>query len=139
MMNLEKEIYQQPQVLASIKDNNIDTIRALVSDIKERGLNHVYFAGRGTSDHASIYAQYLLGIYAGIPCSLATPSVISQYNGTLRLDHSVVIGVSQSGRAEDVLEVMRRAKANNTITAAVTNEADSPMAREAMYHLFCGA
>ena len=139
MMNLEKEIRQQPEVLAKIKENNIDTIRALVAEIKARGLNHVYFAARGTSDHASIYAQYLLGIYAGIPCSLATPSVVSKYGAKINLKNSVVIGVSQSGKAEDVLSVMRQAKEDGTIVVAVTNEAESSMAKEAMYHLYCGA
>lgn len=139
MMNLEKEIREQPKVLGAIKENNITAIRALTADIKARGLKHVYFAARGTSDHACIYAQYLLGIFAGIPCSLATPSVISKYGAKIDLKHSVVIGVSQSGKAEDVLSVMKQAKAEGTLVVAVTNDSESPMAKEAMYHLYCGA
>ena len=34
MINLEKEIREQPAVLAQVKDTNMDTIRTIVADIK---------------------------------------------------------------------------------------------------------
>ena len=48
------------------------------------------------------------------------------------------MGVSQSGKAEDVLAVLESAKKDGAITVAVTNNTDSPMALTADYHLFCG-
>jgi Glucosamine 6-phosphate synthetase, contains amidotransferase and phosphosugar isomerase domains len=139
MINLEKEIREQPQVLKNIKSANIDTINAIIADVKSTDIDNVYFAARGTSDHACIYAQYLFGIYLGLPCALATPSVVSMYNGKLCLKNSLVFGVSQSGKAEDVLSVIRRANENGTITVAITNNLDSPLAKEAKYHLYCNA
>ena len=139
MINLEKEIREQPQVLKNIKAANIDTINAIIADVKSTDIDNVYFAARGTSDHACIYAQYLFGIYLGLPCALATPSVVSMYNGKLCLKNSLVFGVSQSGRAEDVLSVIRRANECGTITVAITNNLDSPLAKEAKYHLYCNA
>ena len=62
MINLEKEIREQPEVLGKIKDNNIETIKRIVADIKAGQITNVYFAARGTSDHASIYAQYLIPV-----------------------------------------------------------------------------
>jgi glucosamine--fructose-6-phosphate aminotransferase (isomerizing) len=50
----------------------------------------------------------------------------------------LVVGVSQSGKAEDVLAVLESAKADGAITVAVTNNTESPMAKCADYHLFCG-
>ena len=140
MTLMEKEILEQPKVLATLKAANMDTIKALVADIKARGgVKAVYFAARGTSDHASIYAQYLIGTLVGVPCGLATPSVITAYNGKLDLSDCLVFGVSQSGKAADALAVMDRAKENGAITVSVTNDLESPMAKAAKYHLYCNA
>jgi len=138
MINLEKEIRQQPEALAQVLPANIETIQALVKEAKDAGISSVYFAARGTSNHACIYAQYLFGILAGIPCTLGTPSVFSKYGSKIILKNTLVIGVSQSGRAEDVLAVLESANADGAITAAITNNEDSVIAKTAKYHLFCG-
>ena len=118
MTKMEKEILEQPKVLASLKGTNEVTIKNLVSDIKQRDIKMVYFAARGTSDHASIYASYLISTYVGIPTGLALPSVVTAYNGKLCLKDALVIGVSQSGKAADVLAVMERAKSCGALTVA---------------------
>ncbi len=138
MKNLEKEIREQPQGLAQVRTTNDETLKAIVADIKASEVNYVYFSARGTSDHACIYTQYLLGIYVGIPAALATPSVVTAYDGKLCLKNSLVIGVSQSGAAADTMEVIKRANECGAITVAVTNEPDSPLAKLAKYHLYCG-
>ena len=139
MTKMEKEILEQPKVLASLKGTNEVTIKNLVSDIKQRDIKMVYFAARGTSDHASIYASYLISTYVGIPTGLALPSVVTAYNGKLCLKDALVIGVSQSGKAADVLAVMERAKSCGALTVAVTNDLQSPMAQYGDYHLYCNA
>ena len=62
MINLEKEIREQPSVLASLKDANYTVLTELVKELKEKKIDNVYLVARGTSDHACIYAQYLFGI-----------------------------------------------------------------------------
>ena len=119
MINLEKEIREQPGVLSGLEKVNGETVRALVADAKSKGVKNICFAARGTSDHASIYAQYIFGVYAGLPCSLATPSVISKYGAKVEYKDTLVIGVSQSGQAADVRAVIRDAKECGCITAAV--------------------
>lgn len=138
MINLEMEIREQPRALSEVIDNNIESVREIVARAKAAGVNNVYFAARGTSDHACVYAQYLFGIFAGVPCTLGTPSVFTKYGAKINLKGNLVVGVSQSGRAEDVLAVLESAKADGAITVAVTNNTDSPMAKCAEYHLFCG-
>ncbi len=138
MINLEMEIREQPKALSTVIDNNIDTVREIVAKAKAAGVNGIYFAARGTSDHACVYAQYLFGVFAGIPCTLGTPSVFTKYGAHVNLKGMLVVGVSQSGRAEDVLAVLESAKADGAITVAVTNNTDSPMAKCAEYHLYCG-
>ncbi|MBQ6262872.1 MAG: SIS domain-containing protein [Clostridia bacterium] len=139
MINLEKEIREQPAAIERALGGNRKKIKELVAEAKNRGIKSVYFCARGTSDHACIAAQYVFGIVAGIPCALGTPSVFTKYGARVDLSEQLVIGVSQSGKAEDVLAVLRSARSDGAITVAVTNDESSPMAKEAEYSLFCGA
>ncbi len=138
MINLETEIREQPSTIVNTLDINLEKVREIVAKAKSAGIKQVYFAARGTSDHACVYAQYLFGILAGIPCTLGTPSVFTKYGVHVDLTGNLVIGVSQSGKAEDVLAVLESAKADGAITVAVTNNLESPMAKAAEYHLYCG-
>lgn len=139
MKNLEKEIRSQPDVLRGLKELNGAAFCAILDRVAQNPPAFIYFAARGTSDHACIYAQYLFGIYLGMPCALATPSVVSRYNAELDLSHALVIGVSQSGRAEDVIAVMERAQKCGAPTVALTNDLSSPLSAAAEYKLDCGA
>lgn len=139
MINLEKEIREQPQVLASVYEKNKAVLHDAVAAAKKAGLSGICFAARGTSDHAAIYAQYLFGIYAGIPCALATPSVVSQYGAKFDFRNTLVVGISQSGRAADVLAVIENANECGVPTVAVTNDEGSPLAKAASFHLYCNA
>lgn len=139
MINLEKEIREQPKVLASLKEKNDSVLKALTQEIKEKGINNIYFVARGTSDHACIYGQYLFGIVLGVPCTLGTPSIVTQYGSEIKFNNTLVIGVSQSGRAEDVNAILESANRQGATTVAITNYESSLLASTAKYHLFCNA
>ena len=124
MINLELEIREQPSILASVIGENEAVATEIVKAAKAKGVAGIYFAARGTSDHACIYAQYLFGILAGLPCTLGTPSVFTKYGAHIDLSKYLVVGVSQSGKAEDVLEVLKSAKADGAVTVAVTNDTE---------------
>ncbi|MBR5515833.1 MAG: SIS domain-containing protein [Clostridia bacterium] len=137
MMNLEKEIREQPEVLARVLNTNKAAIEAAAAAIKARGdITNVVFAARGTSDHACIYAQYLYQRYLGIPCGLATSSVNTKYGATVNYKNTLVIGVSQSGMAKDVLAIIEMAKATGGLTVTITNNEESPVAKAGDFHLF---
>jgi glucosamine--fructose-6-phosphate aminotransferase (isomerizing) len=139
MTKMLKEILEQPKVLAGIEKTNENILKELVLELKEKNIKHAVFAGRGTSDHASIYGQYLFGIYKGVVAALAIPSCITLYNGKLDLSGDLVIGVSQSGKAADALAVIEQGNDCGAVTVAITNDQKSPMAKSAKYHLFCSA
>ncbi len=139
MTQMWLEISEQPKVLENCMKQNQKTIEAIVAKLKERDIRHVIIAARGTSDHAAVYAKYIIEIKLGIPVALAAPSVFTLYNKSLSMENSLVIGISQSGKAADVLEVLRSAKTQGAPTIAVTNHEDSPLAQEAEFHLFCAA
>lgn len=134
-----QEIMEQPDVLGRVYETNRKRIDALVEELGARGVTKAVFAGRGTSDNAAIYAQYMLGVYRGVVSALAIPSSMSAYGANMHFEDCLVAGVSQSGRATDALYVLSRAKEQGAPTLAITNDASSPMAKEAEYHFFCDA
>jgi glucosamine--fructose-6-phosphate aminotransferase (isomerizing) len=91
----------------------------------------VVVAARGTSDHAAIYAQYLLGVRNRLSVGLATPSIVSLYGAEPRVERSLVIGISQSGASPDIVGVVEAAARQGAPTLAITNDPTSPLARVA--------
>lgn len=139
MTKMLDEIGQQAAVLQNLEDANKETLTALTALLRERGITHAVFAGRGTSDHASIFGQYVLGITRGVVSGLAMPSCITLYDGKFDFSNDLVVGVSQSGKAADGLAVLEQAKAAGGVTVAITNDRESPMAKAAQFHLYCNA
>lgn len=137
MVKMWEEILQQPEVLKKTVEVNEKVIDKLIQDIKEREIASVIIAARGTSDHAAVYAKYAIETLIGIPVALAAPSVFTMYNRKLAMKNSLVIGISQSGKAADVIEVVKAADQQGAVTMSVTNFVDSPLAATSKYHLFC--
>ncbi len=134
-MHLQREIAQQPALLERLlKDGRADTER-VASAIREFDPAFVCLAARGTSDNAARYAQYLFGALLGLPALRATPSLHTLYRRPPDLSRALVIGVSQSGRAEDARAVIMDANQQGALTLAITNYADSPLAQAARHHL----
>ena len=66
---------------------------------------------------------------------LATPSLHTVYGRPADLSQALVIGISQSGKAEDVRAVLSDARHKGALTLAITNFAESPLAGAADLHL----
>ena len=94
-------------------------------------MQYVLIASRGSSSNAARYAQYLLGRAHRVPVMFATPSLYTIYEQPPRLDGAAVIGISQSGASPDVASVLAEARRQGRPTIALTNDVDSPLAREA--------
>jgi len=139
-MNMTKmlhEIFQQPMVLEGIENENKAVLEKLVEELNSKNIDHAVLSARGSSDHAAVYGQYLLGIYKGVVSALAIPSCITLYGGKPDMSHDLVIGISQSGKAADAIAVLETAKNQGAVTVAITNDEESPLAKIAKYHLFC--
>ncbi len=94
-------------------------------------MRHVVIAARGTSDHAAIYAQYVLGVRNRLSVGLGTPSIVSLYGVVPGMADSLVIGISQSGASPDIVAVIAAARAQGAPTVAITNEPGSALAEAA--------
>jgi glucosamine--fructose-6-phosphate aminotransferase (isomerizing) len=138
-MSLRGEILEQPDVARRFLERAPEMVGPLADAIRARDLDHVVIAARGTSDHAAIYAQYVLGIRHGLSVGLGTPSIISLYGAAPRLDRSLVIGISQSGASPDVVAVVEAGRRQGAPTLAITNTPDSPLGRAAATCIDLGA
>jgi len=139
MTQMWNEIHEQPAVIERCLKANAGPINKIADVIKSRGVDFVVIAARGTSDHAAVYGKYVIELSTGIPVALAASSVFTVYGRSLNLRNSLVIAISQSGRAADVLEVIRSANKEGAVTLSITNSPGSPLANEATYHLYCEA
>lgn len=128
-MALKPEIFEQPQVLSGLLENQWETVRAAAAAIRERDPKYVFLAARGTSDHAGIYAKYLWGAVNRMPIALAATSLFSIYKQAPVLRDALVLGVSQSGQSPDICSVVEEGRRQGNLTLAITNEPASPLAK----------
>jgi glucosamine--fructose-6-phosphate aminotransferase (isomerizing) len=124
---MRAEIAEQPAVLAAAA---VDCEQALAAGEVLRGLRprFVLLAARGTSDHAALYAKYLVEVALGVPAGLASPSTLTVYGARPDLRDVLLVAVSQSGGSPDLVETARRARACGARVLAVTNAPASDLA-----------
>ncbi len=132
---MSAEIAEQPAVFQRIIDESSPAIREVAARLRDRPPLFVLLAGRGTSDHAALYAKYLIEVRLGIPCGLASPSTVTAYESTMAMRGGLFLAVSQSGESPDLVASLMAAKAGGAITIAVTNSPHSPLATNADHHL----
>ncbi len=132
-----KELNQAPEILKTLAEKNANAIAAIVKAVNVANVNNVYTVARGTSDHAMIYFKYITETMLNLPVASGAPSVVTMYKSKLNLSNSLVVACSQSGKAADVIEVVKRANECGAVTVAITNDEASPLANVAKYHLCC--
>jgi glucosamine--fructose-6-phosphate aminotransferase (isomerizing) len=138
-MTLRDEILEQPEVAARFLAAQAQPIGAIANGLRGRGVRRVVVAARGTSDHAALYAQYVLGIRHRLSVGLGTPSIVSLYGVVPDLAETLVVGISQSGASPDIVAVLAAARAQGAPTVAITNELRSELADAAERVIDLGA
>ena len=135
---MEREIRQQPSLLAENASGYLEHLTTMFSVHRE--FDMVLLAARGSSDNAALYARYLIEIHLGVPVTLAAPSVITRYKSNIRYRRCLAIGISQSGAAPDVAEVLSYMRAQGHMTLAITNTDNSRLTNVASEKLLlnCG-
>ena len=127
-MTMRSELGESPDLLEQLLEAAAPQVAAVVAAMREREIDVVVVAARGTSDHAALYGQYILGARNHLLVAPAAPSLVSIYGAAPRLRRALVIGISQSGRSPDVVAVVAQARRQQALTVAITNEPDSELA-----------
>lgn len=128
---LEQEIKQQPEVIEKLIAGSTEAISRIATRLRNHRPRFVVMAARGTSDNAATYAKYLFGSLNAMPVVQSAPSLHTIYHRPPDMRDSVVIAISQSGEAPDVLAVMESARHQGAFTLAITNRDGSPMVKMA--------
>ncbi|NRQ43317.1 SIS domain-containing protein [Rheinheimera sp. YQF-2] len=129
------EATEAPQRIAEQLAANAAMVEQVVAQIRQRAPKFVYMVGRGSSDHAGVFAKYLIEIEVGLPVAAAAPSIASVYNKSLQLADALVLVISQSGRSPDILAQVEMAKRSGAMVVALVNDTTSPLAELAHYTL----
>lgn len=133
---MEKEVRQQPEVLARGASGYLRDLRGF---LEGRSFDMVVIAARGSSDNAALYGRYLIEVNLGVPVSLAAPSVWTRFGRRIRYRNCLAIGISQSGAAPDVSEVLASIREDGHATLAITNTPCSRITQAAEFTLLLGA
>jgi glucosamine--fructose-6-phosphate aminotransferase (isomerizing) len=127
-MTTRSELEEGPRTVERLLAGTAGSIEGVARAMRSRTIDLVVIAARGTSDHAAIYAQYILGARNGLPVALAAPSLASLYRTPIRLQNALVLGISQSGRSPDVVAVLEDARRQGALTVGITNDPTSDLA-----------
>ncbi|MBI3174112.1 MAG: SIS domain-containing protein [Chloroflexi bacterium] len=134
-MSLFSEISEQPERIQSLLNTQRKAVEQIAAAIRGRDISYAFLAARGTSDNAGRYANYLWGARNGLPLALATPSLFTYYNQPPKLKNALVVGISQSGQSPDIVSVLEEGRKQGSVTLAITNEPNSPLASAADFVL----
>jgi len=136
--HMSAEVASQPKVFADLVARRGE-IAEIAAQVSARRPRFALLAARGSSDHAALYAKYLIEVLLQLPAGLVSPSTTTLYGAQPDLTDVLMISVSQSGGSPDLLEVTESARARGALTVAVTNTPDSPLNNAAELSVDVGA
>lgn len=134
-----REIHEQPVTIRETLNQEEPRIAEVAATLRERRPSFVVLAARGTSDNAGTYLRYVMGAVNGMVVARAAPSLLTVYRSRMQIEDAAVIGISQSGKATDVIEVLDTARRLGAMTIALTNTADSPIVQASEFSLLTHA
>ncbi len=129
--NLRREILEQPEVLARLIEGERANAARIARKFRQREIAYITMAARGSSDNAALYGKYLFAAMLRLPVALAAPSLFTLYRQPPDLRQTLVIAISQSGESPDIVAVIEEARHQGVPTLAITNRAESALAKAA--------
>jgi len=139
-----KEIFEQPDAVRNTMRGRLgagglvelDEVR-IGSEALQR-INKIVIVACGTSFHAGMVARHAIEHWTRIPVELDRASEF-RYRDPVLDEHSLVVGIAQSGETADTLAAVRFAKEMGAGVVAVTNVVGSSITRDADAVLFTHA
>ena len=129
---MEKEIHDQPEACQHTLSAYIDPVTSQVNSpgVDFAKIDRLQIVACGTASYAGMIARYLFERLAGLPTEVEVASEF-RYRQPALLPGALALAVSQSGETADTLAALRWCKARGITTAALVNNHESTMAREA--------
>ncbi|QQN66563.1 SIS domain-containing protein [Bradyrhizobium diazoefficiens] len=126
-----EEIGEAGEAAARQLSQNAERLAELGARLRALDPPLVATIARGSSDCCALYLKYLVEIVSGVPCASIGPSIATLYRTPMRLEDSVSVAISQSGRSPDIVEMQRHARRGGALALALVNDVASPLAQEA--------
>jgi len=139
-----KEIFEQPEAVRNTMRGRVDKRGRITLDEVSwsradlERITKVVVVACGTSFHSGMAAKHAIEHYTRIPVELDLASEF-RYRDPVLDEHSLVIGIAQSGETADTLAAVRFAKDMGAMVVAITNVVGSSIARDADAVLFTHA
>jgi glucosamine--fructose-6-phosphate aminotransferase (isomerizing) len=127
-----REAEEAPRAVERLLRENEAEVKGLAAFLRRRPPALTLTAARGSSDHAALYAKYLLETRLLWPTLSVAPSVLTLYGARPRVPlPGLLLAFSQSGESPDVVEVVRAYRGAGVLTVALVNREESPLAQAA--------
>jgi glucosamine--fructose-6-phosphate aminotransferase (isomerizing) len=126
-----REAGEAPAAVGRLLAANRPAAEALGAELRKRPPRAVITLGRGSSDHAGVYAKYLVETRLGLITASAAPSVSSVYQTPQDVAGALLLAISQSGRSPDLVAAAAAARAGGARVVALVNAPESPLAAAA--------
>ncbi|MDE5616285.1 MAG: SIS domain-containing protein [Clostridia bacterium] len=133
---MQQEIFSEPAMMKRTIKACRPVLEPIYKAFTEKGITNIVTMARGTSDNAATVFSFVCPLLTGIKVGKYHPSLTTVYNADVDMKNTCMVIISQSGMSKDTVAVMEKAIANGAMTIAVTNNADSPIAKNADFHLF---
>lgn len=130
---MEKEIYEQPEVISHALAHYVDfanhTVRDAANEIDFANLRGLAISACGTAYLAGLVGKYWFERYARLPVEIDVASEFRYREMPLSKDQAALF-ISQSGETADTLASLRYCRDNGLKIGAVVNVKESTIARE---------
>jgi len=131
---MQKEIYEQPTVVAQTLRSYIRPVEQMVAlpqmDFDLSTIKRITIVACGTSYYAGMVGKYWIEQFARVPVDLDFASEF-RYRDPVLEHGGLALFISQSGETADTLAALKHCKDNGQKIAVVVNVPTSSMAREA--------
>ena len=130
---MEKEIYEQPEVVSHTLSHYIDFAEGRVkldsAQLDFTNLDRLAMSACGTAYYAGLIGKYWFERFARLPVEIDVASEF-RYREMPLPGRMAALFISQSGETADTLASLRYCRDNNLTIGAVVNVRESTMARE---------
>src|SRR5690625_2262783 len=139
------EMFEQPRALEATLDATLHDLQArggplgrVLQPEPAKRWKHIVIVGMGTARHAGLVGKTAIQHLARIPVDVQFASEFREME-LIYPERTIVVAVSQSGETGDTLAAVQRAVDERMTDLALTNVADSSLARKAHGALYTHA
>jgi glucosamine--fructose-6-phosphate aminotransferase (isomerizing) len=122
-----EESAEAPAVVARQLDRNRALLARLGETIRTLSPRAVVTGARGSSDNAATFAKYLIETKTATLTSSAGLSISSVYTAHPKLDGTLFLAISQSGKSPDLLSTVQAARHAGAFVVAIVNDEAAPL------------